>query len=318
MSRDFHSATAEQVVKVVEAVVAFGNVGTAASIATFTDFSSQQTGDALGLAADLGLVKETQGSYEVNSPMCRLFRSPHAAERSGALRVVIEEYEPFTIFREELDATGDTDAAATRTRARLDITAHRENVKDTLLSLATYTNALVARQGGQYQRNDNSIRSAILELQKGVDEEAAAVQFVREKLTEVFANELAHDSIIRPLAVGLRHSIGQLSREAIVHAGNAVESFLTFYGNEVGVNVANHHGINSKLEGLRQQQQVTTKHLNMGKYVGHIRNAADHGDDAEINAAWQFNPETGYPYTITSIHFIRSMMKRLRNNDPEL
>ena len=81
--------------------------------------------------------------------------------------------------------------------------------------------------------------------------------------------------------------LNKSSRAPIVHAGNAVESFLSQLAAHHGVNVQNAHGINAKVDVLAKANHLLSKHKFMVKYLGHVRNAADHGVDAEIGTQWR-------------------------------
>mgnify|MGYP000247612948 CR=1 FL=1 len=126
MSRPFSQATAEQVIRVSEAAVALKAAADSGTISLYTDLPSDLTDRALALAVDLGLVAENAGVFLPASPLCKLLRTPQEKERAAVLRVTIESFEPFQVFREELEATADASTAATRTKARLDLDCHRE------------------------------------------------------------------------------------------------------------------------------------------------------------------------------------------------
>ena len=76
----------------------------------------------------------------------------------------METYRPFSVFRDRLSATGSVDTAAQQTKALLDLDAHREEVKDTLISLGTYTSALRAEGGGRYSASDEELSNQIQQL----------------------------------------------------------------------------------------------------------------------------------------------------------
>ncbi len=50
------------------------------------------------------------------------------------------------------------------------------------------------------------------------------------------------------------------------------------------------------------------KLLNVSKYVGHVRNAADHGADPEIGAPWEISAQTGRNYVFVAAMLIRAML----------
>jgi hypothetical protein len=309
MPRPFSQATAEQVIKVSEAAVALKAAADSATISLYTDLPTGLTDKALGLSVDLGLLCENAGIFSPASPLCKLLRTPHERERAAVLRVTIESFGPFQVFREELEATADASAAATRTKARLELDCHREEIKDTLVSLATFSGALTVSHGNTYERDNKSISNLLAELAAGSGEEAAAVYRIREEIGSSAAAVCDHDEVIAPLAAGARHAAGGgAGREAVVNAGNAIESFLNWYGTQRGHPVGGSHGLNAKVEALKQAGHIPHKLVNASKYLGHIRNAADHGVDADIGAPWNISEATGRNYIFVASQFIRSVV----------
>lgn len=309
MPRPFSQATAEQVVSVAEAAVALSDKAEAATIATFTDLPQGHTDKALELAIDMGLLKKNGNLFEASNPLCKLLRTPHDRERAAVLRIMLESFLPFTVFREELEATKDAGIAASRTKAKIDLACHREDVKDTLLSLATYSGALIVSHGGSYERDSRSMTNLLLELAVGSEEIGAAIHIIRQELSDEAANLVDHDAVIVPLATSLRHaSAGGAGREAVLHAGNAVDTFLDWYAAEQGGNLQGATGINGKLDKLQQQSRLPKKLVFIGKYVGHVRNAADHGNDADIGAPWNICDATGRNFVFVAVSFIRSVI----------
>lgn len=227
----------------------------------------------MSLAVDLGfLVKEDKANrYEPHSLLCRLLRTPHERERVAILRIVLESFEPFLVFREELEITKDPAEAARRTKTKLALDSHREDIKDTLLSLATYSGALKAGQGNSYERDTDGMQRLLQELSSGSGEESSSIHAIREELGEHAANQVDHENVIIPLATALRHAFTEgLGREAVVHASNAIESFLTSYAESVGVDLQGASGVNAKVDRLKQQRKLPKKLQFVGKYIGPI------------------------------------------------
>ena len=305
MTRPFHQATAEQVVIVSEAVISLGG-GDAATIAAFTDLPSATADSALKLSADLGLLSENAGQFTAASPMCRLLRTPQDGEKAAILRVTIESYEPFLVFREEHEATNNVTDAAQRTKVKLALDCHREHVKETLLSLATYSGALTAGQGNTYERDARGLSALLDELAAGSRDVAEATLTIRQELGAAAA-QVDHDHVILPLVAGLRHAAASNGREAVLQAGIAVENFLTAVAASHATNIVGANGINAKMDRLKNAGHYPTKLLNVCKYVGHVRNAADHGADADIGAPWDITAQTGRNYVFVAIMLIKAM-----------
>lgn len=314
MPRPFHQATAEQVVIVSEAVVSL-NGGDAATVAAFTDLPQATADNALKLSGDMGLLSENAGNFTIESPLCRLLRTPQDGEKAAILRVTIESYEPFLVFREEHEATNNVTDAAQRTKAKLELDCHREQIKETLLSLATYSGALTAGQGNTYERDARGLTALLNELAAGSREVAEATLTIREELGEA-AGQVDHDQVILPLVAGLRHAAASNGREAVLQSGIAVENFLTAAAAHHGTNIAGANGVNAKMDRLVQAGHYPEKLLNVCKYVGHVRNAADHGADADIGAPWNISAQTGRNYVFVAAMLIRSMLgHRAGNHD---
>ena len=306
MVRPFFQATAEQVVIVSEAVVSLGG-GDAATVATFTDLPAATADSALRLAVDMGLLSENAGRFASASSLCRLLRTPQDSEKAAILRVTIESYEPFLIFREEHEATNNVTDAAQRTKAKLELDCHREQVKETLLSLATFSGALTAGQGNTYERDARGLTTLLDELATGSRDVAEATLTIRGELGRAAA-QVDHDQAVLPLVAGLRHAAASNGREAVLQAGIAVENFLTAMAMHHGTNIAGASGVNAKMDRLVQAGHYPTKLQNVCKYVGHVRNAADHGADADIGAPWNISAQTGRNYVFVAAMLIRAML----------
>jgi hypothetical protein len=103
-----------------------------------------------------------------------------------------------------------------------------------------------------------------------------------------------------------------------VSAGNAVESFLAEIGTATGVALNTKHGINAKAEELKGKGHLVGKLLNISKYLGHIRNAADHGADAEVGAPWDIRRSTGVEYVFVACSFISTVIDQANGRPPSL
>lgn len=312
MARPFYQATAEQVIIVTEAVVSLGE-SDAAAIAAFTDLLQPTADSALKLAADLGLLSEHAGQFSTNNPLCRFLRTPQDKEKAAILRVTIESYDPFIVFREELEATSNVSDAAQRTRVKLDLDGHREQIKETLLSLATYSGALTAGQGNTYERDARGLTSLLDELSAGSRDVAEATLTIRQELGTA-AGQVDHDHVLLPLVAGLRHAAASNGREAVLQAGIAVENFLVAVAAGNGTNIGGANGVNAKMDRLVQAGHFPPKLLNVCKYVGHVRNAADHGADADIGSPWIISAQTGRNYIFVAVMFIRAMLAHQAGN----
>lgn len=139
-----------------------------------------------------------------------------------------------------------------------------------------------------------------------------AAQAVRRLLGEQVVAWIDGPNVFENLVTAYQRSATSEtdSRAPIVHAGNAVESFLSQLAQHHSVNVQTAHGINAKADRIGQANHLLSKHKFMVKYLGHLRNAADHGVDSEIGTQWQVSAKTAVEYVHVAQSTISAMVKR--------
>jgi len=306
-------------VAAVEAAVVHRAAISARFAAEFRDLTLDQATAGLELAVDLGLLRKTGNDFEAWSPLCRYLGFNNQTVRSSAVRVVLESYEPFVLFRDRLAAAVDASDAAQQVKMTLDLVAHREDIKDTLVSLGTYCQAIDIGGGGHYKVKATAFEDALAALAAACADIDGAEAAIRDLVGNDVEAVADRDNVIVPLADGLIAARDGDGRGAVVNAGNAVESYLEAMAGRVGVNVAGAHGINAKLDRFHAQSQVIpNKLIFVGKYLGHVRNAADHGIDQDVAAAWTIRPQTGPEYVHVACSFLLSIRNREVNRPPDL
>ena len=311
MPRAFSHSTAEQVVQVVEAVQAIKEA-TSAEVQAFCDLSPAQADNALDLAVDLGLLKKAGAKFAPATHLVRFVSTPDEAQKAALVRVVLESYEPFVKFRERLQATASVDRAAEQTKALLDLDAHREVVKDTLISLGTYAGAIVSAGGGRYSTVISAeLGNPLLALSVTATDQATAELLIRTHIGPK-ADRLDRTEVILPLAFALLKAKGNDPIGAITDASRGVESFLGRLAVRLTVNLAGASGISQKLDKFRAGNHLPKKVVEAAKYLGHVRNAGDHGLDAdpEVGAVWSIQSLTAILYVHVACAFITAAMER--------
>jgi hypothetical protein len=108
--------------------------------------------------------------------------------------------------------------------------------------------------------------------------------------------------------MALRHAVTLNAREAVLNAGNALDIFLDEFAARQSVCLAGATRIDAKLDRLANA--LPRKLIHVGKYLGHVRNAADHGNDAEINNPWSIRDATGVNYVFVACSFIASVIAK--------
>lgn len=311
--------TADAVVGAVEAVVAGHGSSTQSIVAAFLDLPAANATSALELAEDLGLLRLNGTNYQVASPLARLLTTPVLEQRAAILRVAVESYEPYQVFRSRLhDGGGNVTTAAQQTAALLGLVEHKEIIKQTLISLGTYCHSLRSTGGGQYEVRFSFDAPLAAHLRDAVADLSEAELRVRDWLSEDARGYVDPRDVLDPLAEAyLKVSQGD-SRGAVVTAGNAVESHLVQVANDLGVNVSQAHGLGAKVAAFESAKMLPKKVLAVGRYLGNIRNAADHGVDPDIGKAWVIRDGTGEDFLRVAITFIETTTDHKNGKLPSL
>ncbi|WP_288364023.1 hypothetical protein [uncultured Spongiibacter sp.] len=315
MPREFKQSTAELTVVVAEAVYLQKDCEKQ-FIQDFCDLSPSQADSALFLASDIGLISENAGKYSTNSPLTRLLGLPSEISKAAILRTVLECYEPFINFRNRLVSTGNADDAAEQTKVLLDLDAHREEIKDTLISLGTYTNALSAKGGGIYEATNSGSLNQLKDIAQAANELAEAEASIRIEIGS-YADSLDRTDVIIPLARALLKAKESKPKEAVTESASALESYLAELAGRLSVNLTGATGLTSRIDKFRQNNDLPKKICESGKYLGQIRNAADHGVDIDqdVGSVWKILPSTGRHYVFVACAFIRACGERERGQD---
>jgi hypothetical protein len=280
-------------------------------VATFCALSRLQAESALNLAVDLTLLTHNGTDYEPSNPFVQFIATPDETRKAALLRIVLESYQPFVVFRERLLATNSADTAALQTRTILDLDAHREEIKDTLISLGTYSSALVGQGGGRYSAASSDLANPLSAVAAAAQDEASAERIIRGEIGSR-ADTLDRQEVIIPLASALLKANVGNAPGAVGDAARAVESFISRLADRLGVSRVGASGISQKLDKFRPGNHLPKKTVEAAKYLGQVRNAADHGVDVDpdVGAVWHIQRATGVQYVFVACSFIASALER--------
>ena len=295
MSYNIVLTTAEDIVAVVDAIVAKGSPVEKAFILDFTGIATEdQVLKALHMASELGLVlfNNTMGLYQVNSFLAKkLVTSLSDEEKAIFMRLIIEQYPPYNSFKERYEFTKSIDLACRQIKSLYSMQSHERDIKNTLISIATYAKALKSEGANLYHFIDsnNSINIIEYSLQQALMAESTIRSYWGDSLYSFVDKANVFDPLCDAF---LKTKSDPLDTKAIVvYASNAFESFLGDFASHVGVSLAGKTGIIQKRDALIAN--LSKKHRGMIDYIGQIRNAADHGADCdEGNQTWIVTNET--------------------------
>ena len=297
--------TAEDIVGVVDAILAIPGNCTKDYISDFADISSVQTDNALLMAKEFNLVKSRQdGTYYSDSYLARLIvSSRNDTHKAAIMRLILEQYEPFVMFKVRHGFTGSMDVAAKQIRSMYSMTSTYKDIRNTIINIGTYSRSLINDGASSYKFNQDDVNYIeILELAlkfKSNDDNALVNQLGEEAYS--YVNK---DKVFNPLseAYSKIQNIDSDKNSIILYAGNAFESFLQQIADENQISLQRKHGISAKTDAL--SNVLSKKHRGMIKYIIQIRNAADHGADPDENGkVWSISDDTAQflPLIVTNL-----------------
>jgi len=311
---DFFPTTALHVVGAIDCSLLSRTGATSILVGEFLDITQDRAGNALLMGESLGLLRRQnpKAPFIANGLLPQILVSCSAKNRPCVFRLALEQYEPFRIFAHRLAQSHTAQEAARAVKSVAQLDAHRDEIANTLSDLGTYSNSLRIEAGGLLTprgRDDEGYLSVTSEV---MDDRQTALLFVTKRIGTRAAQWVDPNSVFEPLVTAYQRSANahSESRAPIVHAANAVESFLEQFSAARGVSLGGAAGINAKAQALRSSQPpaITTKHLNLMKYLGHVRNAADHGIDPETNQPWEISETTAHEYVHVAMTAISSLV----------
>lgn len=307
MSFEIYRTTAEHIIGATDAALQKMEGVNENLIAQFLDITEDYALNALRMAEQLGLLSKNQsGEFIPCFPYAVYLITSDPHHKAAILRFVLEQYPPYKTFKFRVALTGIAPEAANQARALHNIHAHRDDILGTLINLGTYANSLVSEAAGRYLPVEGEANDYILMVEEAIQNRETAELHVRRRMGSEVADWVNQTEVFNPLVTAYQRlgSAKEDQRAPIVHAANAVESFLSQIAALRNVNIQNANGINAKTERLAQTNHLATKHKFILKYLGHVRNAADHGIDSEIGQAWEISQNTAIEY----VHVAQSVI----------
>lgn len=316
MSYNIVPTTADDVVAVIDAVNAMGNVASIDFILRFTGIATQsQAINALDMAKDMSLLNHdtTHGTYSITSPLARLLAAAAEDDQKAALmRIALEQYLPFETFKARCAITQNIDAACAQTIAIHTLSSNERDIKNTIISMATYAKILKREGASTYSFFNETSRNYLLHIDELLEEKMVSDLLMRQHLGEIVYQFADYENVIRPLldAVSKSKSRPIDTKAVILYASNSFESFLNQYALSKGISLHGKTGIIGKLTAF-SATDISKKHRGIIEFIGQVRNAADHGADVnEGNMTWAVTRETALVYPVVVASAIKNVLQR--------
>lgn len=314
MSYSIVQTTAEDILFVIDAAYAKPEDCDSKFICDFTDLSESQVKNALHMAQEFSLVTfdSNTSTYKGNSSLARLMLSTRTEEQKAAImRLILEQYEPYRIFKDRLMRNDTLDQAARRVKAFFNMTLSPSEIKETITNIATYSKAIINNGARNYKLNQDET-SHIDILERVLYDKANDNNILLSLLGEKIYDCLDKETVINPLlnAFSKIQATPIDGKSTILYSANAFESFLVQLGKEKTIDLSKKKGIIEKSDMF----SFSKKHKGMINYLGQIRNASDHGADTyENNYSWSVYDETAKIYPFVVVNLIKAI-KEYENN----
>jgi len=313
MHYDIVFAPAEDIVAVVDAILAKRTECTEDFISEFADISPMQTSNALHMAMQLGLADKDNntGFYTSNSFLARLLVSSRNDNHKAAImRLILEQYEPYIAFKSRFSFSNSIDLACKQVKSLYSMSCGYKDIRNTIISIATYSRAMINDGASSYKLNQDDISYIeILELAlrfKANDDNA-----LRAQLGDKVCNYISTENVFNPLsdAYSKIQNTDSDPKAIILYAANAFESFLQQIANSHKISLVGKNGIAQKSDAL--SSVISKKHRGMIQYICQIRNAVEHGADPdEGGKVWNISNESALMYPIIVASIIKSIVLR--------
>lgn len=305
--------TAEDVVGVVDAVLAGRESCNIQFVSDFADITETQAQNALAMGEQFGLICEDMSTHTFtgNSLLARLLVSTkNDSHKAAVMRLILEQYEPYITFRTRYIYTGSVESASRQVKVFYNMSSNYKDIKNTIISIATYANAMRSDCANQYTFNEDDVTymeflDSILKA-RAIDDNALKLQ-----LGEITYDFIDKNKVYNPLLASYSKSRNETEdvKTIILYAGNAFESFLQQMADKHGISLKGRNGLMQKTNAMTAV--LSKKHRGMIEYIGQIRNAADHGADVdEGGRIWDISDQTARIYPIVVAGLIKNICER--------
>jgi len=289
--------TAELLIRASEGVYVLGPETSTDDVSTFLGGSAAHAAPALEGARELGFVAQGQDSdHWIPGPLARLLASVPPAEKTVLLRLQLEQYEPYAVFRDRLLAGESSADAARQTCIKFTFAIDALDAETVLVNWGTYSNGLrYAEDRKLLVTVDPDIDRTIVAVQERVVAERAAIRAHIVARLGVDAAAFATGEIIDRLIDSYFDLVnGDPVRDSVFHLGHALEAFVKKVAeiDPVVVLPATTRTLGGVAQHLRNERRFNDKHHGLIVGLTALRNAADHAADAEVGATWEISRRT--------------------------
>ena len=283
------------------------------------DASKSYSGRVIASAVTLGFIEHTKdGLHRYVGPpeleVSKLDGWPHL------FRLQLQKSIPFLYFAFWISAGDTASGAARKTCVEFDISTNPESVRRTFYKWGAYCEVLEGSSTApSISATEWSLASLgfVERLRASLQEDLSAKLFTMSCLGSDVVPELAKRSVpFSDVAESLRNFEND-SEKAIDRSAQAVEGLLASILRDVSSNQQLPSGIGQLVEKLKSSGEVTTRHVDIVKALGGLRNATGHAVDRDTGKPWTVSVEAALASIMLAVITLRSIVK-YRSNATQL
>ena len=226
MSYNIVLTTAEDIVAVVDAIVAKGEGVTKNFVSKFTGIATdEQVDKAIKMSMELQLVEEDgkTSKYKIKSILARkLVTASSDNQKAAIMRIILEQYEPYNVFKTRYEYTKSIELACSQTKILFEMDSNERDIKSTLISVATYAKALKSEGASLYSFIEEDNNETL--INQVLSESAITETTLKQYWGESICSLLSQAIIFSPLSDALlKTKSNQIdTRAVIVYAANTI------------------------------------------------------------------------------------------------
>lgn len=290
-------ATAEQLVRAAEGVHVLGPEASLDGIARFLDGTPARAQSALEAAEALGFVTRSAAPDTwTGALVAGALAASNAAEKTVLVRLHLERFRPYAVFRARIAAGEHPKDAARQACVSEGLTSDPLDAEETLLNWALYSQSLV--HGPERELlvpGDDQVLHKALAIQEAVATKRDTVlAHITQKLGVEAAGFAAGEALDGLVESYLTIIAGGAMDHAMFQLGKGLEAWFKKLP-ELDPDITLPPGamtMGAIANSLRGHGLTTRKHHALLLGVIAVRNAADHAADADIGATWAISRDT--------------------------
>ncbi|MCY3959514.1 MAG: hypothetical protein OXG65_14655 [Chloroflexi bacterium] len=312
-------ASPERIIEIAQFTARSRRSPTAQDYRKILDSTASYTNRVIASAKLLGFIEEDKNAGH-------RYVGPSELETSSIdgwpllFRLRLQDFIPFMYFAFWISAGDSAVGAARKTCVEFEISNASESVRRTFYRWGSFSGIL---EGGNKTPTISSTQWTLAtlgfveKLRASLEEDFSAKLFTMSRLGADVVPELAQRSVpFSDVADSLR-TFENDAEKAIDRSAQAVEALLASVLRDTSSKQRLPTGIGKLVEELKSGGEVTTRHVDVVKAIGGLRNATGHAVDLDTGRPWTMSVEAALASTMLSIITLRSIVK-YRSNATQL